>query len=100
MMDGQQARMYFTMYKALVGAAFIQSKGRERSYSLLRAWSYYARPLTDLLWQDDSDPVAVETAHQLIGWLLWFKDLKNPEVYFRGILVRDGQVQEVKQIQT
>ena len=97
MMGGQQARMYFIVYKALVGAAFLQSTGRERSYSLLRAWSYYARPLTDLLWQDDSDPVAVETSHQLVGWLLWFSDLEDPEEYFRSLLPKEKQVSGVEQ---
>jgi hypothetical protein len=100
MIDGRQARIYFMVYRALVGAAFIQSTGGERSYSLLRAWSYYARPLTDLLWQDDSDPIAMETAHQLIGWLLWFKDLEDPEGYFRSIMARERALQVVKQTPT
>jgi hypothetical protein len=99
-MDGKQARMYFMVYKALVGSAFIQTTGRERSYALLRAWSYYARPLTDLLWLEDSDPVAVEIAHQLIGWLLWFQDLDNPEAYFRSIMQREGSYQRVNQSRT
>jgi hypothetical protein len=86
MMDGQQARMYFLVYRALVGAAFVQSTGGERSYALLRAWSYYATPLTSLLWQEDADPIAVDTAHQLIGWLLWFRDLEDPEEYFRSMV--------------
>ncbi len=96
MMGGNQARMYFQVYKALVGSAFIMSKGRERSYALLRAWSYYARPLTDLLWAEDADPVAVDTAHQLVGWLLWFRDLEDPEAYFRSIMSRARPIQGEK----
>ena len=88
MMDGAQARLYFVTYKALVGAAFVQSKGGERSYALMRAWSYYARPLIDVLWGEDVNPIAMETAHQLIGWLLWFKDLENPEAFFSEIAER------------
>jgi len=99
-MDGKQARIYFVVYKALVGAAFIQATGRERSYALLRAWSYYARPLTDLLWLEDSDPVAVEIAHQLIGWLIWLKDLDNPEGYFRSLIPKEGMVQKAKSMLT
>lgn len=99
-MDGKQARLYLLVYKALVGAAFVQCEGGERSYALLRAWSYYARPLIDLIWQEDSDPVAVDTAHQLIGWLLWLKGLDNPEVFFRSIMVSEGKSQEVKQRMT
>ena len=100
MMDGKQARLYFMVYTALVGSAFVQCKGGERSYALLRAWSYYARPLTDLLWLEDSDPVAVDTAHQLIGWLLWFRELDNPEAYFLNIMARDAKPKGVTQRQT
>ncbi len=99
-MDGKQARLYFMVYRALAGAAYIQSTGGERSYALIRAWNYYARPLIDLLWREDSDPMAVDTAHQLIGWLLWLKGLDNPEVFFRSIMVSEGKSQEVKQRMT
>ena len=84
-MDGSQARQYFIVYKALVGAAYIQASGMERAYSLSRAWSYYARPVIDTLWYPDSDPVAVETAHQLLGWLLWLHDVSDPELVFREL---------------
>lgn len=97
MMDGKQARLYLTVYQALVGAAFLQCRGGERSHALLRAWSYYARPLIDLLWQEDADPAAVESAHRMVGWLLWFRDLENPEAYFHSIVARDGKHSAVKQ---
>jgi hypothetical protein len=82
MMDGRQARLYFQVYQALVGAAYVQTSGGERSHALLRAWTYYARPLIDVLWYEDSDPVSVETAHQLIGWLLWLRGQQDPETFF------------------
>jgi hypothetical protein len=97
-MGDKQARMYFLVYRALVGAAFVQSTGGERSYALIRAWNYYARPLIDLLWHEDSDPVAVETANQLVGWLLWFRDLDHPEAYFRSIMAREPKPQKAKQM--
>jgi hypothetical protein len=99
MMNGKQARIYFQVYRALVGSAFVQSTGRERSYALLRAWAYYATPLTSLLWEEDADPLAVEIAHQLVGWLLWFRDLEDPEVYFRSMMPRESTRQGVKQTQ-
>jgi hypothetical protein len=82
-MEGGQARTYFELYKALVAAAYIQHDGRERSYALLRAWSYYASPLIDTFWYEDENPVAVETAHHLMGWLWWLKRLDEPEQHFR-----------------
>lgn len=84
-MDGTQARLYLRVYQSLVGAAYIQSKGGERTYALLRAWSFYARPLVDVVWDEESDPIAVETAHQLFGWLIWLRGLPDPETFFRNI---------------
>ena len=89
-MDGAQARLYFDVYRALVGAAFIQSRGKERSYEVGRAWSYYARPLVDELWAEDGNPIAEQTAHELLGWLQWLKNLENPEGYFRGLVAAKG----------
>jgi hypothetical protein len=88
-MEGAQARSYFICYKALVGASFVQATGAERAFALMRAWSYYARPLIDVLWDEEANPVAREVAHQLVGWLLWFQDLDDPENFFRDILARE-----------
>ena len=86
-MEGAQARLYFRCYKVMVGHAyaFIHPCARERSTTLLRAWSDFACPLLDTLWVEDANPVAVQTAHDLIGWLQWLQELTNPEAFFRDI---------------
>ncbi len=84
-MDGTQARLFLRIYQSLVGAAYIQTHGGERNHALLRAWSYYARPLVDVAWDEEADPIAVETAHQLFGWLIWLRGLPDPEAFFRNI---------------
>ena len=88
-MDGNQSVLYFELYKALVGAAYVQHQGRERSNALGRAWSSYARPLIDLLWDDDSDPKALQSARRLIGWLGWLGELSDPEAFFRATYTRE-----------
>ncbi len=99
-MEGAQARTYFIAYKALVGASYLQATGAERRYSLMRAWSYYARPLVDVLWDEDADPVARDVAHQLVGWLIWFRDLHEPESFFRDILEREEARKALGRIRT
>lgn len=96
LMDGALARHFFIVYKGLVGAAYLRMHGRERSHALLRAWSYYARPVIDVLWYEDSHPVAVETAHHLIGWLLWLQRLSDPEAMFREIEQQDRISEELR----
>lgn len=84
-MNAELAQTYFRFYRALVGAAYLLHQGNARTYALLRAWSYYARPVVDTLWEEDADPLAEETAHQLMGWLLWLKGLDDPEAFFRSL---------------
>ena len=84
-LDGPTARTYFMFYVALVGAAYIQSRGAERKHALKRAWSYYACPLVDCLWDDEPNPAAELVAHELMGWLWSLKALKDPEAAFREL---------------
>jgi len=79
----REAQVYREVYEALVGAAYVLHQGEERSQMLLRAWSYYAVPLLEVLREEECHPVAYQAAQQLIGYLVWLHHLEDPEAYFR-----------------